>query len=220
MKLVKNLLFVGIPAVVIVILILSSLAVCNGAGIIMGLGVGIITFFKLTFSDTNYKPWVRAGWALIMAVIFMAAMMTQNIWIIVMGVVVCLLTYTFIQYLTIWMNLQYIYDEETNGCVFWIIFFIVTVGGWYLIDKMEEDYRRLGAEFEQAEFVDIHSIAVEIYNHNTYYVVTTEDGNVIGVDARKFPEIRSASSDNKIRYVVDDWVSSESLEQPYLLELK
>lgn len=54
------------------------------------------------------------------------------------------------------------------------------------------------AEYAKTEFVGIKSVTKEIYRGNTYYVVVTESGEIFGVDARKYPEIRTANEQTRL----------------------
>ena len=82
--------------------------------------------------------------------------------------------------------------------------------------KKEE---KMEAEYAKTEFVGIKSVTKEIYQGNTYYVVVTESGEIFGVDARKYPEIRTANEQNKVKYVIDDY-KVNGLQKPFKLELK
>ena len=82
--------------------------------------------------------------------------------------------------------------------------------------KKEE---KMEAEYAKTEFVGIKSVTKEIYRGNTYYVVVTESGEIFGVDARKYPEIRTANEQNKVKYVIDDY-KVNGLQKPFKLELK
>ena len=92
----------------------------------------------------------------------------------------------------------------------------------FLVSLVENDMKKeekLEAEYAKTEFVGIKSVTKEIYRGNTYYVVITESGEIFGVDARKYPEIRTANEQNKVRYVFDSY-KVNGLQKTFKLELK
>ena len=129
----------------------------------------------------------------------------------------CILTYLFATVITDRLGLERC--DGPNSVVFWILFFAFIVACFSFGDYIKENEKKLSEEYARSEFIEIEKIEKEIYGGNTYFMVTTEEGEIIGVDALKYPEIRHAVKGDKIKYTVDNFCDNR-LKKVYLLEIR
>ena len=215
-RLLKKRLFVTIPAIVFICLAIISLKI---GGIIAAIVIGLIAFFKL---DNDYEPIedakIRTGWALIMASEFLLCrMISDSPWLLVIASVICILTYTYAPVITDRLGLERC--DGPNTPQFWLVFFACYVAAYSFFYFIETSDNKLDEKFARSKFVEIVNIEKETYDGNTYYVVTTEKGELVGVDARRFPEIRKAQKGQKIKYTFDIFYN-DGMKRLYKLEIE
>ncbi len=200
--LLKKILFVAIPALAAVILFFVNI---NKGMVLTASAIGIMVFFKLYHEDNSvFSPAVRAGWALIIFSVFMGIMsVSHNLWALIAASLACIIIYMFSSLLTEKFGLEDFADNGTNNVSFLTLFFIFFVVFNYTTPKYEEYSEQMEAEYARSEFEKIGKIEKETYGGNTYFMVTTEKGEIIGVDARKYPEIRHAAKGDEIKYTLD-----------------
>lgn len=215
----KEICFAAISVVVAGVL---SLINANASVMLLGFIIAVITYIKLSMDEYEIESIpVKIGWATITYSIFVLCMLfpfDQAWWIIITGAVITLV-YTYIPILTKKMGLCFSYDCGRNGIKFWLIFFLIMFFLLALVESEMKKEEKMEAEYAKTEFVGIKSVTKEIYQGNTYYVVVTESGEIFGVDARKYPEIRTANEQNKVKYVIDDY-KVNGLQKSFKLELK
>lgn len=210
-------------AISVVVAGILSLVSANTSVMLLGFVIAVITYIRLSIDEYEIESTlVKIGWAMIMYSIFVLCMLFPfgNVCRIIAAGTIIMLVYTFSSVLTQKMKLDYFgYDCGRNGIKFWMAFFLSLL---FLVSLVENDMKKeekLEAEYAKTEFVGIKSVTKEIYRGNTYYVVITESGEIFGVDARKYPEIRTANEQNKVRYVFDSY-KVNGLQKPFKLELK
>ncbi len=221
----KNILFKEIcfAAVSIVAAGILSLISANASVMLLGFIIAVITYIKLSIDEYEIESTlVKIGWAMITYSIFVLCMLFPfgNVCRIIAAGTIIMLVYTFSSVLTQKMKLDYFgYDCGRNGIKFWTAFFLSLLSLVSLVENDTKKEEKMEAEYAKTEFVGIKSVTKEIYRGNTYYVVVTESGEIFGVDARKYPEIRTANEQNKVKYVIDDY-KVNGLQKPFKLELK
>lgn len=212
--LLKKILFVAVPAVISLIL-----AICFPGAIYLGGIIAVIAFIRLKEANEPIEDaYVRVGWALIMFSEFMLCMcISDNLWSLIIASVLCILTYSFATVITDRMGLERC--DGANSVTFWILFFAFLIACFSFGDYMKENDKKLRQEYARSEFVKIEKIEKETYGGNTYFMVTTEKGEIIGVDARKYPEIRYATKGDEIKYTLDNFCD-DGLKKVYKLMIR
>lgn len=212
--LLKKILFVAIPAVISLIL-----AICFPGAIYLGGIIAVIAFIRLGMAiEPIEDAFVRVGWALIMFSEFMLCMfISDSLWSLIIASVLCILTYSFATVITNLMGLERC--DGTNSVTFWILFFAFLIACFSFGDYLKEKDEKLSDEYAKSEFVKIEKIEKETYGGNTYFMVTTEKGELIGVDARKYPEIRHAAKGDEIKYTLDNFYNN-GLKKVYKLMIR
>ncbi len=202
---------------------LSLININNGSVLFLGLIIAVAAYIKLSIDEYQIKDiFIKAGWSMIIYSIFVLCMsfpFSNEWWIVAAGVCITSV-YTFIPILTKKMELDYFkYGCGRNGIKFWILFFLSLFFLVVIADSEAKKEEKMEAEYAKAAFVGIESVSKEIYRGNTYYVVVTESGDIFGVDARKYPEIRTANEQSEVKYVIDSY-KVNGLQKPFKLELK
>lgn len=212
--LLKKILFVAIPAVISLIL-----AICFPGAIYLGGIIAVIAFIRLGMAiEPIEDAFVRVGWALIMFSEFMLCMfISDSLWSLIIASILCILTYSFATVITNLMGLERC--DGTNSVTFWILFFAFLIACFSFGDYLKEKDEKLSDEYAKSEFVKIEKIEKETYGGNTYFMVTTEKGELIGVDARKYPEIRHAAKGDEIKYTLDNFYNN-GLKKVYKLMIR
>lgn len=178
----------------------------------IGIAGGIITFLRLPYAYNEIKSFeLRLAWAFINFALFVSVSSAltfewkQGVFIQSIGITaaaaVCMSVYCYCAQIGALLKLdKNFYSVRTpNGIIGWMIFYCVFLS----ITVFQENEKAIDKNFEKVEFVGVKKWDKEIYDGNTYYVVTTEDGKVFGVKPSDFPEIRNIHSGTQIRVIID-----------------
>lgn len=206
----------------IIALLLTGINISNTDIIIAGWLMVVIAYIKLRFDDCEiWDTGIRCGlsFTMLSAFLFISSL-SDSVTALIFASVVCTLIYVFGTYILDAINLRK--ANEFVGCnsfYFWPIYFTFVVVFVYSSDLESKYQKEYEKEYETAIYIGIEKIEKETYNGNTYFMVTTENGDFFGVNPRVYPEIRTASDENKIKYVLEKY-HQDNILIVHKLELK
>lgn len=178
----------------------------------IGIGCEIITFFRLPYAYNEIKNIeLRLAWAFIIFGLFTYISSALAVDVhpgftcyslgVLVAAIVCTAAYCYCSHINALLKLDKNFNlaYAPNGMLGWLIFF----GLSFSFFVFTENEALVDLDFKKVEFVGVKKWDKEIYDGNTYYVVTTEDGKVFGVKPSKHPEIRNIHSGTKVKVLID-----------------
>ncbi len=175
--------------------------------------IGVITFISLLMSHQEINDFfVRLGWALIIFALFILISnvvvfdingIRTNIFGLILAAFVCSALFSFCTYLSYLLKLKSNFHKNIglNGVLGWLYFYLI----FFSIYSIREYQKVDDFKFSKCQFVGIEKWDKEIYKGNTYYVIITTRGDMIGVPLDKYPEIRKITPNTKIKYLISDY---------------